>query len=86
MPTITTDQQLETEVGTFAGAGLPAAQTTTQQVQQAELLGTSSGQLGTAPTTTAAQAPLAGITTTAPTAPAATVGQIAGISLSLIHI
>jgi mannosyltransferase OCH1-like enzyme len=35
MPTITTDQQLETEVGTFAGAGLPAAQTTTQQVQQA---------------------------------------------------
>ena len=80
MATITTDQQLETEVGTFAGAGLPAATTTQQQVQQTELLGTQAGQLGTAPTTTAAQAPMVGITTTAPTAPGPQVGQIAGIT------
>ena len=80
MPTITTDQQLETEVGTFAGAGLPAAQTTTQQVQQAELLGTTSGQLGTAPATPTAQAPLTGITTTAPTAPTQPLGQVGAIT------
>ena len=80
MATITTDQQLETEVGTLAGAGLPAATTTQQQVQQAELLGTASGQLGTTTTTPAVQAPTAGLATTVPTAPAAGVGQIAGIA------
>ncbi len=80
MPTITTDQQLETEVGTLAGAGLPAAQATTQQVQAGELLGPTLGQVTAAPTAPTVQAPLAGITTTAPTAPAANVGQIAGIT------
>ena len=80
MATITTDQQLETEVGTLAGAGLPAATTTQQQVQQAELLGTSSGQLGTTTTAPTYQAPTTGLTTTVPTAPAAGVGQIAGIA------
>ncbi len=75
--TITTDQELETEVGTFAGAGLPAAETTKQKIEQDELLGAKSGQLGTAPTTKVTQAPLTGITTTVPQAPAASVGQIA---------
>ena len=77
MATITTDQQLETEVGTFAGAGLPAATTTQQQVQQDELLGTKAGQLGTTPTTAVSQVPMTGITTAVPQAPAANVGQIA---------
>jgi len=80
MATITTDQQLETEVGTLAGAGLPAAQATTQQVQQAELLGPQAGQLGVSPTTTVTQAPLTGITTTVPQAPGPQVGQIGAIS------
>ena len=80
MATITTDQQLETEVGTFAGAGLPAAQATTQQVQQAELLGTQAGQLGAMPTGTTFQASQTGTNVTTPTAPPATVGQIAGIA------
>ena len=56
--TITTDQELETEVGTFAGAGLPAATSTQQQVQQNELLGIQSGQLGVGPAPIAATTPL----------------------------
>ena len=36
--TINTDIELETEVGTLAGAGLPAAQTVKQEVQDDELL------------------------------------------------
>lgn len=80
MPTITTDQQLETEVGTLAGAGLPAAQATTQQVQTGELLGTTLGQIPVVPGATTAQASTTGITTTVPAAPAPNVGQIAGIA------
>ena len=58
MATITTDQELETEVGTFAGAGLPAATSTQQQVQQNELLGIQSGQLGAGPAPLAATTPV----------------------------
>ena len=47
--------------------------------QPTEIMGTGSGQLGTAPTITTAQAPTAGITTTAPTAPTTPVGQVAAV-------
>ena len=79
MATITTDTQLQTEVGTLAGAGLPAAQATTQQVQSAELLGTGAGQVGVLPTTTTTQAATTGLATAIPTAPAPQVGQIAAV-------
>jgi len=47
--------------------------------QPTEILGTGLGQVGTAPTMTTAQAPTAGITTTAPTAPTTPVGQVAAV-------
>jgi len=77
MATITTDEQLQTEVGNFAGAGLPAASAITQDVQGTELMGTGMGQVGTLTTPTVTQA-IAPSPTTVPTAPTAGLGQITG--------
>ena len=79
MATITTDQQLETEVGTLAGAGLPAATATKITVDPAtEELGTVGTMVAT-PTTTPTADQGTAINTTAPTAPAPNVGQVAQI-------
>jgi len=78
MATITTDQQLETEVGTLAGAGLPAAQTTNLQVQQGELLDTAGKTVPVvSPGLTADQG--VATTTVAPQKPDPSVGQISQI-------
>ena len=77
MAQITTDEELQTQVGTFAGAGLPAASAITQDVQTQELMGTGAGQLGTltTPTVVTAATPTP---TTIPTAPTTGLGQVAG--------
>lgn len=76
MAQITTDEELQTQVGTFAGAGLPAASAITQDVQTQELMGTGAGQLGTltTPTVVTAATPTP---TTIPTAPTTGLGQVA---------
>jgi hypothetical protein len=88
MATITTDQQLETEVGTLAGAGLPAATATKITVDPAtEELTTAGKMLPTVGATVVGQPSISGptadqgtaINTTAPTAPAPNVGQVAQI-------
>jgi len=78
--TINTDVALETEVGTLAGAGLPAATSTKQQIQQGELLGTDGLTLGTAPDISAATVPTTGLDVGIPQVPAADVGQIQQIA------
>ncbi len=77
MAQITTDEELQTQVGTFAGAGLPAASAITQDVQTQELMGTGAGQLGTltTPTVVTGATPTS---TTIPTAPTTGLGQVAG--------
>ena len=77
MATITTDEQLQTEVGNFAGAGLPAASAITQDVQATELMGTGMGQVGTLTTPTVVQG-MTPPSTTVPTAPTAGLGQVTG--------
>jgi len=78
--TINTDVALETEVGTLAGAGLPAATSTKQQIQQEEVLGTDGLTLGTAPDISAATVPTTGLDVGVPQAPASDVGQIQQIA------
>ena len=58
----------------------PQVTPTLIQEQPGEIATTAGVTLGAAPTVTTAQAPTAGITTTAPTAPGAGVGQVAGIA------
>lgn len=58
----------------------PLVTPTLLQEQPGELATTAGITLGATPTVTTAQAPTAGITTTAPTAPGAGVGQVAGIA------
>lgn len=80
MATITTDQQLQTEVGTIAGAGVPAV-VPAQQVVQAGEMQTTTGALvspqAAAPVTTASTT---GVIAPLPTQPAPTVGQVAQIA------
>lgn len=80
MAAITTDEQLQTEVGALAGAGVPQVQATLQTVGVGEDIAATTGQLGALapmPTTIATET---GLTPVAPTAPAPEVGQVAGIS------
>ena len=78
MATITTDAQLDAEVGKLAGAGVPAVTPVLQTVQTGELQSTTGTQIPT-PTTTPAATPanLTGLPPAIPTAPASGVGQVA---------
>ena len=79
MATITTDAELDTEVGTLAGAGVPTAAPVTQTVQTGEVQGTTGTQVAT-PTTNPAvtTANMTGLTPPVPAPPAPGVGQVAG--------
>ena len=78
MATITTDAQLDAEVGKLAGAGVPAVTPVLQTVQTGELQSTTGTQIPTPATTPAATtANLTGLTPATPTAPASGVGQVA---------
>jgi len=78
MATITTDAELDTEVGKLAGAGVPAATSQTQTVQSGELQSTTGTQIPTAAATpTVTTANLTGLTPPVPVAPAPGVGQVA---------
>jgi len=80
MATITSDQQLQTEVGTLAGVGIPSAAATTVNLveQPGEIQTTAGTQLGptTGPTATTGTA----TQTTAPTVSSPQVGQVAQIA------
>lgn len=79
MATITTDAELDTEVGTLAGAGVPTAAPVTQTVQAGEIQGTTGTQVATPPTNPAVTtANMTGLTPPVPAAPAPGVGQVAG--------
>ena len=79
MATITTDAELDTEVGTLAGAGVPTAAPVTQTVQTGEIQGTTGTQVATPATNPAVTtANMTGLTPPVPTAPAPGVGQVAG--------
>jgi len=93
MATITTDAELDTEVGKLAGAGVPAAAPVLQTVQGSELQGTTGTQIPTPATTPGVKlAPIPGpslpgipppiggnpMAPSIPTKPASGVGQVAG--------
>ena len=93
MATITTDAELDTEVGKLAGAGVPAAAPVLQAVQGSELQGTTGTQIPTPATTPGVKlAPIPGpslpgipppiggnpMAPSIPTKPAPGVGQVAG--------
>ena len=78
MATITTDAELDAEVGKLAGAGVPAVAPVLQTVQTGELQSTTGTQIPTPTTTPAATtANFTGLTPATPTAPASGVGQVA---------
>ena len=78
MATITTDAELDAEVGKLAGAGVPAVAPVLQTVQTGELQSTTGTQIPTPTTTPAATtANLTGLPPATPTAPASGVGQVA---------
>ena len=84
MATITTDQQLQQEVGALAGAGIPAAVPVTQTIDPGEIQGTVGTQIGAqtpAPTTTAATT---GTIAPLPTPSGQNIGQIANTSLAQV--
>ena len=79
---ITTDAELQTEVGKLAtgdSTNVPTLTGVSPTVKTNELIGTGTGQLGTSPAVTTSTAPTTGMTTTTPTAPAANVGQVASV-------
>ena len=76
MATITTDAELDAEVGKLAGAGVPAVTPALQTVQTGELQTTTGTQIPT-PTTTPAATSAGVIGPATPTAPASGVGQVA---------
>jgi len=78
--TINTDVALETEVGTLAGAGLPAATSTKQQIQQDELLANEGVTLGDTSVLSARTASTDGLQVGIPQAPTAGLGQVDQIS------
>ena len=80
MATITTDQQLQQEVGAYAGAGVPASVPITQTVQANELQPTAGTQVAAQPTVTTAQASTTGLTAPLPTPTAPQIGQVAQIA------
>lgn len=77
MATITTDAELDAEVGKLAGAGVPAVTPALQTVQTGELQTTTGTQIPT-PTTTPAATSAGVIGPATPTAPASGVGQVGG--------
>ena len=79
---ITTDAELQTEVGKLAvgaSTNVPTLVGVSPTVQAGEDIAATSGQLGALPASATAMAPVAGITTPVPTTPPATVGQVQGI-------
>jgi len=84
MATITTDAQLQQEVGDLAGgvtANIQQVSPVVPTVQTGELMAATAGQLAApTPAATTAAAPTTGITPTAPTTPAPSVGQIAQVT------
>ena len=84
MATITTDQELQDEVGTIAGAGIPAATAVTQTVQGTEIQGTAGTQAAAQAPVQAATAATQGTIAPLPTPSAQNVGQIANTSLSQV--
>ena len=79
---ITTDEELQTEVGKLAVAdptNVPSVTGIVPTVGTGEDIATTSGQLETGPTTTTALATTTGIAPAAPVAPPADVGQIASV-------
>jgi len=77
MATITTDQQLQTEVGALAGAGIPAAVPVTQTIAPNEIQGTTGTQIAAQPTVPTATAGTAGTIAPLPTQTTPNLGQVA---------
>jgi hypothetical protein len=78
MATITTDAELDVEVGKLAGAGVPAPTPVTQTVQAGELQTTTGTQIPTPATNPAVTtANVTGLTPPVPAPPAPGVGQVA---------
>jgi hypothetical protein len=84
MATITTDQQLQTEVGTLAGAGIPAATAVTQTVQGNELQDTAGTQINAQTPVQTATASTQGTIAPLPTPSGSNAGQIANTSLAQV--
>lgn len=80
MAAITTDQELQTEIGALAGTGVPTVTPTLQTVGVGEDVGPTAGQIPSLAPLAPTAAPETGLASTIPTAPAADVGQVAGIS------
>ena len=79
---ITTDAELQTEVGKLAvgdPTNVPQLTGIVPTVGAGEDIAATSGQLGAGPATTTALATTTGLAPAAPTAPAANVGQIASV-------
>ena len=76
MATITSDTELQNEIGKLAGAPLPAVTPTLQVAGADESISPTTGQLGTLAAPTTAQMSEVGVTPAAPVAPAADVGQV----------
>ena len=82
MATITTDQELHDEVGTIAGAGIPAATAVTQTVQGNELQDTAGTQINAQAPVQTTTASTQGTIAPLPTPSGSNAGQIADTSLA----
>ena len=82
MATITTDQELQTEVGALAGAGIPAATAVTQTVQGNELQDTAGTQINAQTPVQTTTASTQGTIAPLPTPSGSNAGQIANTSLA----
>ena len=80
MAAITTDEELQTQVGDLAGTGVPQVSATLQTTGTAEELSPVSGQLGAVAPSPVTSISETGLAPMAPTAPAANVGQVAATS------
>ena len=80
MAAITTDEELQTQVGDLAGTGVPQVSATLQTTGTAEELSPVSGQLGAMAPSPVTSISETGLAPMAPTAPAANVGQVAATS------
>jgi len=80
MAAITTDEELQTQVGDLAGTGVPQVSATLQTTGTAEEISPVSGQLGAMAPSPVTSISETGLAPMAPTAPAANVGQVAATS------
>jgi len=80
MAAITTDEELQTQVGDLAGIGVPQVSATLQTTGTAEEISPVSGQLGAMAPSPVTSISETGLAPMAPTAPAANVGQVAATS------